>query len=284
MLTGESTGMALPADFQFHQANLQDYVECQRRFQLRYLRHVAWPAVPGEKVLDNEKQMQLGDQFHHMVHQSFLGISSDDIVLAAKDENLQRWWSNYMQAMHGTLAGTTYPERTLAGRLQGYRLLAKYDFIAVLPGRKVTIYDWKTARRKMDRKRLAARLQTRAYMYLLVEVGAYLNAGQPIRPEQIELIYWFANYPDEPERFCYGEEQYRADHRYLAGLVQEIDAKGDGDFSSCTDDKVCGWCVYRSLCGQGTTLGDADDAGTELEPEGNADIAIDFEQIAEIEF
>ena len=38
----------LPDDFHFSQGSLQDYVDCQRRFQLRYLMKLAWPAVDAE--------------------------------------------------------------------------------------------------------------------------------------------------------------------------------------------------------------------------------------------
>ena len=38
----------LPPDFHFSQRSLQDYVDCRRRFQLRYLQHLAWPAVEAK--------------------------------------------------------------------------------------------------------------------------------------------------------------------------------------------------------------------------------------------
>ncbi|MCP4541151.1 MAG: PD-(D/E)XK nuclease family protein, partial [Chloroflexi bacterium] len=66
--------MTLPADFQFSQASLQDYVDCPRRFQLRYVLRVAWPAPEAEPVLENERYLQQGAAFHRLVHQHALGL------------------------------------------------------------------------------------------------------------------------------------------------------------------------------------------------------------------
>ena len=42
----------LPADFHFSQGSLQDYVDCPRRFQLRYMMKLAWPAVEAEPAVE----------------------------------------------------------------------------------------------------------------------------------------------------------------------------------------------------------------------------------------
>jgi len=34
----------LPAPFTFSQSSLQDYYDCPRRFELRYLSRLIWPA------------------------------------------------------------------------------------------------------------------------------------------------------------------------------------------------------------------------------------------------
>jgi hypothetical protein len=61
--------MTLPEGFQFSQASLQDYVDCPRRFQLRYLVNLDWPAVEAEPVLKHERHMERAGLFHQMVHQ-----------------------------------------------------------------------------------------------------------------------------------------------------------------------------------------------------------------------
>jgi hypothetical protein len=40
--------MTLPYSFHFTQSSLQDYLDCPRRFQLRYVLDQPWPAVESE--------------------------------------------------------------------------------------------------------------------------------------------------------------------------------------------------------------------------------------------
>ena len=40
--------------FDFSQASLQDYIDCARRFQLRYLQQLHWPAPQAEPIRENE--------------------------------------------------------------------------------------------------------------------------------------------------------------------------------------------------------------------------------------
>ncbi len=72
--------MTLPDDFVFTQNNLQDFVDCPRRFQLKYLLKMAWPAPISEPIEENDHLIQLGSQFHQMVHQFFLGIPEEKIT------------------------------------------------------------------------------------------------------------------------------------------------------------------------------------------------------------
>jgi len=59
--------MTLPTHFT--QASLQDYADCPRRFQLRYVERVAWPALEADSALENERHMQQGIAFHRLAHQ-----------------------------------------------------------------------------------------------------------------------------------------------------------------------------------------------------------------------
>ena len=45
----------IPQNFQFSQASLSDYMDCARRFQLRYLLEQDWPAVESEPLLERER-------------------------------------------------------------------------------------------------------------------------------------------------------------------------------------------------------------------------------------
>ncbi|PKO23239.1 MAG: PD-(D/E)XK nuclease family protein [Chloroflexi bacterium HGW-Chloroflexi-1] len=289
-------------DFQFSQASLQDYVDCPRRFQLRHLLQLAWPAVEAEPAGEFEAHIAQGQAFHRLIHQHLLGLPAERlsrmVTASAADAEgsgeagrLSAWWADYLRAGPVDLPPARHPEITLSAAVSGHRLLAKYDLIAVEPGGRAAVVDWKTSRNRPKRAWLSARLQTRVYRYLLVRAGAHLNGGGPIDPEAVTMIYWFANHPDDPETFPYDATQYRADGEYLAALIAEIASLAD-DFPLTGDARRCRFCPYRSLCDRGIEAGalapeeGADDAVGWAEPEAEAalDTTFDFEQIAEIAF
>ena len=182
-----------------------------------------------------------------------------------------------------------YPEVTLSAPLGKFRLVAKYDLIAVGKD-QVTIYDWKTYRKRPKNEFLHIRWQTRVYRALLVQAGAHFNNGKPFTPEQIEMVYWFADFPTEPARFIYKADQYKRDWDALTRIAEEISnaSTAPGSTSLTTNfpktDEVskCSYCPYRSYCNRGVRAGDAADA--ELETEAEELFDINFEQIGEIAF
>jgi predicted RecB family nuclease len=169
------------------------------------------------------------------------------------------------------------------------RLVAQYDFVAADAGQRWVIVDWKTTRKRPRREDLLDRLQTRVYPYLLVRAGSVLNDGVSIQPEQVSMVYWFANFPAAPMRFEYSMEQCEADRRFLSGLVGEIEERFDRTggrqlVSARPDDGSCRYCRYRSLCERGATAGLRVDMVREEEIEPLTDVAVDFEQMAEIAY
>ena len=275
------------------QSSLQDYVDCAKRFQLRYVERLSYPAVESEPTLENEKHQQEGAYFHRMIQQYLIGVPAEQITKIANTPNLQRWWENFLNSEN--LTGLTqlrstpeapredlsglYAEATLSAPLGNFRLVAKYDLIAIENG-KATIYDWKTYRKRPRNEWLATRMQTRVYRALLVHAGAHLNNGNPFPPEQIEMVYWFADFPNEPARFTYTSSQYKRDWDTLVKLADEI---ASASSYPLTDDRTkCSYCPYRSYCDRGVRAGELDDAETEMEAEELFDV--NFEQIGEIEF
>jgi CRISPR/Cas system-associated exonuclease Cas4 (RecB family) len=265
----------------FSQGSLQDYVDCRRRFQLRYLLKVAWPALEAEPAYENESAMQQGALFHRLIQQHLLGIPAERLTLLAKGPDLSRWWQNYLGFKYPS-ATALYPEATLSMPLMGCRLVAKYDLILVGSEGRVTIYDWKTSRKRPKRAWLLERLQTRVYPCLLAQAGAHLNQGIQVAPEQIDMIYWFAEAPNEPETIRYSADQYAKDETYLKSLIAEINGLSPEAFTLTPNVERCRFCTYRSLCDRGVEAGNLAELDTELEPVAEAEF--DFDQIAEIAF
>jgi len=295
--------MSLPESFQFSQSSLQDYVDCQRRFQLSYIQQRAWPAVEAEPAMDNELHMQRGSQFHHMAHQFWLGVDVEKIAFQVEgDEILSRWWTNFVDLSgFEILTGRKLPEISLSAPIGDFRILAKYDLLVletpgVSEGKTVikdlsvdprglsaTIYDWKTSLKQPKREWLTHRLQTRVYPYLLAKAGSQLIDGQPIQPEQIEMIYWYTDFPDQPARFPYSKKQFDEDEAYLSSLVAEINSLGEEDATLTEDERRCRFCVYRSLCNRGVEAGPLNEIDDISEVEG-FELELDFDDIAEIEY
>lgn len=280
--------MALPSGFRFSQGSLQAYIDCPRRFQLRYVRRLRWPAVETEPFLENEGHLRQGEAFHRLVRQHLTGIPSETLWKATTDPKLRRWWQSYLKLGLVDVPSQRYPEVRLSTSIGGYRLVAQYDVIAADPGRRIAIVDWKTDHQRPRRRRLSERLQTRVYPYVAVESGGVFNGRRGIEPGLVTMIYWFANFPSNPERFCYDDAQYQADEAYLLNLVDEIEHK----IKACDDDVLlppvedqrrCSICRYRSLCERGVEPGRLDEREREESAEELFDFALDFEQIGEVE-
>ena len=298
--------MQLAQDFTFSQSSLQDYVDCPRRFQLRHVQRLAWPALTAEPPLDNESFMQQGAVFHRLVQQHLLGISPERLGGMITDAQLREWWENYLQAHpdpqgglpHGLAAEThaegkhCLTEISLSTPLGKYRLVGKFDALVISrteEPHRAKILEWKTSYSRPKPVELQKRIQTRAYPYLLVKAGTSLNDGEAIQPEQVEMIYWFARFPAQAQLFKYDSRQFMLDGEYLEGLLAEIEASSEADFPLTQDEKHCRYCVYRSLCDRGVQASPLEEELADLETEtsqtgGERGIEFSFEQIGEISF
>jgi len=262
------------------QSSLQDYYDCARRFQLRYLERLHYPAVETEPAHEHEVHQREGEYFHRLLQQHFIGIPDEMLARLANTPDLRRWWDNFKSANFSFDGYTTFPEISLSAPLQPYRLSAKYDLLAIKPGEKAVILDWKTYRRRPKNEWLAARWQTRVYRALLVLAGTHLNANQAFLPEQIEMLYWFADFPTEPASFPYTAAQFKRDCDALTTLAREIASAST--YPKTDDRQKCSFCAYRSYCDRGIRAGELEQPEGEMERGELFDV--NFEQIGEIEF
>jgi CRISPR/Cas system-associated exonuclease Cas4 (RecB family) len=267
--------------FTFSQSSLQDYFDCPRRFQLRYIEHLAWPAVETEPVLENEHRKQEGQLFHRMVQQHLLGLGVEKLASLASTPDLSRWWENYLSQDFNISDYAHYPELTVTAPVGTHRLLAKYDLLTILPDQKARIFDWKTTRKRPRDEWMAVRMQTRVYRALLIQAGASYNSGKPIQPERVEMTYWYADFPSEPTNFPYNQTQYHRDWDALTSMINEIDHQRV--FLLTEDEKKCAFCSFRSYCNRGGKAGTMAEGEEEIEA-ASAEFNLNFEQIAEIEF
>lgn len=285
----------LPNSFQFSQASLQDFLDCHRRFYLRYRLALRWPAVEVAPIEEYERKMVLGKAFHQMVQQYTVGVPVDLIqrmsLAPEMAPELPSWWRNFLvyrpiDLFGGQAEGAVVrSELTLTGVSGVGRLVARYDLLILLPGEQAVILDWKTGIKRAREQDLAGRMQTRLYRYLLVQAGTALNGGRSIDPEQVEMIYWFPEFPDAPARFPYGSLAYAEDGAYLTHLIGQIAGMEDSDFEMTEDTRQCLYCTYRSYCDRGVRAGTLDDVAAEwdLHEQGES-LDISFDQVSEIEY
>jgi hypothetical protein len=304
---------SLPTNFQFSQANLNDYVDCARRFQLRYLLEQDWPAIESEPLLERERFADLGRRFHKLIQQHVEGISIEVLTESTNEAELARWWQNYLGSLKSNLSDLPKDRRAevaISIPFSKYRLTAHLDLIAADADR-VMIVDWKTERKRPTRDQLLKRMQTRVYRYIATEV--YRRA-----PGTVSMIYWFAEFPDQPEVLQYDAAQHANDRDFLNQLISEIqslaevsgsnansshlpprgltpDTLAEGTRSSNTsaiqppqgnewpktpDEHKCAYCTYRSLCKRGISAGLIDPDAEDYDRE----FSINLEEIEAIEY
>ncbi len=276
--------MNLSADFAFTQGSLGDYADCARRFELRYIKRLRYPAPEVKQSLEYERRMRQGVRFHKLVQQHLNGNPADLLGSSlADDADLARWWESYLRNGLSDLPPQRHAEITLQTHLGGQRLVAKYDLLALEPGGAAVIVDWKTGEGLPARNALQWRLQTVVYRYVLARAGAHLY-GEPIPPERIRMDYVYVAQGGQRLSFDYSAAQLAADE---ARLLEMINAIGSATAFPLTDQLGrCKYCTYRAFCDRGEA-GDLDDFAfddelDEIDEEETFDL--DFDQIAEIEF
>ena len=274
--------MPLGADFAFSQGSLGDYADCARRFELRYLMRLRYPALEVKQWLAFEERLRQGNRFHKLAQQHLLGVPADLLRASLGDDpELARWWENYLQ--HG-LTGLP-PERqaevTLQTTLGGQRIVAKYDLLAIAPGGDAVIVDWKTGLRAPSRQYLQSRMQTVVYRYVLARAGGHLYGGEPIPPERIHMAYVYVAQGGQRVSLPYSAAEMSADEARLLEMIQAIGEAAE--FPLTEDERRCRFCTYRAFCGRGEA-GDLSEYVEEDEGDEDEGIALDFDQIAEIEF
>jgi predicted RecB family nuclease len=262
--------------FDYSQNKLHDYLECPRRFELRYLLQRIWPAVHSEPVLEMEEQINNGKIFHLMAQQYFSGIHPDVIFMQVENVKISNWWKEFIRFAEAYNNLPHQSEVLISSKINNKSFVGVFDLLVYSPGEKITIIDWKTNHTRPSRKNLEQHVQTRLYPLLLTSGGKQWNNNNEIKPDQIEMIYWFANYPDEQQSFLYSEHQYQADLNFIQDLINQIESTNLGEFTLTANQKRCNFCNYRSLCGRGIKPGSTENLDT-------VDFDYLYEEIEEID-
>ena len=280
--------LRVESKFNYSQTSLQDFVDCPRRFYLRYIKKIKWPAVQSEPAREHEIFVLEGNAFHEAVRQYFLDVPEEKIRTSLSNSGLELWWDAFLPYVRNNSSlispvSVRLPEFTLVGTLDQRKITAKYDLLVISPGGRITILDWKTSPKKPERSWLLGRIQTKLYPVLVTLGGKNLDTNGII-PENITMIYWFANQSGQTESIEFSEQKFIENKQEILSLISQIERLSkqvdEKSFPKTVDVKKCSFCVYRSLCGTGLHAGSLDDY-QDYEPE---DISIDFDQITEVSF
>jgi hypothetical protein len=290
----------LPETFAFSQSSLQAYADCPRRFWLAYVEQLPWPAVEASPVQEYEARMRQGGLFHRLIERAEIGMDVAHITHGLADP-LDDWFAKYQRFRPADLPTEVVEiEKVLSIPFSAsstidqppFRLAAKYDLIAVEPGRRAIIIDWKTSRRRGDEGNLSRRLQSVVYPFVLVEASKALSWG-PLAPHQVEMRYWFTAAPSRPVVLPYSAAQHAANGERLHALLAEIlNGVTERDFPKVADTPVnrkrfCAYCIYRSRCDRGAAAGDLDeldDVETFFAIDPADALEFTLEDVVEIEF
>jgi hypothetical protein len=278
--------MSLLDGFVFSQSSLQDYLDCPRRFELRHLDRLVWPAVTAEPAADLERHLEAGERFHLLAQQHFAGVEVDALDRLAERQGLTEWWAAFRQHPVRDLPEKRFVEVTLQTRIGPYRITAKFDLLAFDADGRAMIVDWKTSHQRPARNVLMQRAQTLVYPLVLADAGHTLSGAPRQSPDKITMLYWFAAHPEHPEVLYYSQPQYGSDRQRLADLLAEIEARTV--FEKTPDARHCRFCVYRSLCDRGSGAAAFDGFDLDGDPDDVSERArdgdLDLDQIAEVDF
>lgn len=230
----------------FSQAALSIYQACPLKFRFRYLDELQW--LQTGSYNEHEEERMLGERFHLLAQRYFQQVDLDKLFAAAPPGQLQIWLDVLRRHFPPDKKLTYYPEQELRVVIDGARLTAKYDLLAVHSDGRVFIYDWKT-QVSAPEKRVRS-LQAQIYALVLCAAAPFGS----LRPEDVAMHFWNPRYPREEQVWTYNEHLYVQDRREITGLIRRIlntsyeGFNGIGPEEDESAARECGRCGYVALC------------------------------------
>lgn len=263
--------MPLDKDFVFSANSLQDYVDCPRRFELKYILNQSWPAIISQPVQKLEEKMAQGGDFHRLARQILEDLPLENLSGTVRSPLVRDWLERFTGFISPFRKNPFFAEFASLTTIESFRVVAVYDFITRLDDGQIIIADWKTTESQPRRDFYQDRIQTLLYPLVAYDtVKTIFGIEDEISPSDISLLYWFPAFPERSIEFPYSANQLEKDRSYFSNLIREITGKDVGDFSKTDDHRRCDFCQYRSLCERGVEA-----AGMEVTQELDIDALIE---------
>ena len=269
---------------QLNQSNLQNFLDCPRRFELIVLDNAAWPAATTNRMTALEHSIRQGNRFHQICQQFFTGINPSQILSSISDPVLLEMWEAFLPFASSLKGNQLFYEQLLYVPLNNHRLVAKYDLI-VRQHDRYLIIDWKTSPKKPPPSAIAERVQTYLYPFIFTLSGTDLFNTKEIDPNSIKMCYWYP-LSSEPEIiYDYSTAEHIQVKTKLETIIKQIEnfRENDTPYPLTGDVSKCEYCSFRSLCDRGSRPGDFD-IFEKFDEDELSDFQVDIEQISELEF
>lgn len=233
-------------------ARLVDFLDCPRRFELRYLRQLAWPTVP----LDAETAVSLqnGQQFHNLLERHFLHLPTDSDNLPPTIAN---WFSIFQRNKAMLPAGDYLPELTLTVPIGDHFLTGRFDLLVREANGRLHLFDWKTGRPRSEAA-LRADWQTRLYLAMVVESGHAIGNAitSPVAAEKVSISYWYVDEPHAPRHIRYDAAWHKRNWAEIEAICQQLTLKNEQAtadneqslWEKTTNLDNCRRCPYQIYC------------------------------------
>lgn len=241
------------------QTQISAYERCKRSYYLQYIRELAWPVEKSPR-----KEMERGADFHLLVRQLIMGFPESALLMPSDDEKIRAWMERFQQ--NHVLRGyeQIFAEKEATALFSGVLWLGKFDALALMQDR-ITVYDWKTTGHRGDEADYLRSPQTRLYRFLAMTCAPRLLGGgmHRIPAENIEMVYWFPEHPDEPVRLPYSEDAWQEDMTYLRLKARELCSEDETDYPCTADGRRCRFCSFETYCFPDKAAADLPDASAE---------------------
>lgn len=276
--------MPLTKNFIFSANNLQDYLDCPRRFELRYVLKQNWPAVTSQPVLEIENRISMGNRFHLLAHQYLSGLSGEILRNTINDPDLGLWLSHFQEYINQYLKFQYFSEFSVIMPFEGFRLIAVFDFISLMETNKIMIGDWKTTSRMPNKEIYLQNVQSTLYPFLAFKTQLKIFPQlSMLQHQDLSMAYWFPGFPENTIAWEHSAAIHTKSRAMLSKLISEISQKEPGGFEKTYNDRSCAFCHYRSLCERGIEAGSNEDVESETKSNLMVD-GLDFDQVDEIAF
>ena len=232
--------------------SLQDFLDCRRRFQLKYIDQISWPQPLNTVNIKQMESMTRGREFHQLMQQHFLGIPDEKLLKSIDDNTLKTWFINTIES---EICKIDQAEKLTEYRLSTYisdtLVTGVIDLLISQPDSSLKIIDWKTGLTKPKPQFYVSRIQTRLYPLLLAQsplFHARITNKQCL--DKIEFIYWFTHFPQLPIINQYSPEKFDLDKVYLAELINTIQNTQVNEMKMTANFYTCRTCQFQVYCGR----------------------------------